>query len=188
MKVYFLGSISGKRKYLDNYKAIVDALRATGVDLIENTLEPTEEYVHSLNDEEKVGYYKKVLGWINKADIVVAEGSFPSIGVGFEISLAIEKGKPVVVLCQDEEASHFLEGLESEKVSVIKYTLDTIHEVIKDALDYASDQVDTRFNFFISPKHQNYLDWISKNKRIPRAVYLRRLIEKDMEDNDEYKQ
>ena len=62
----------------------------------------------------------------------------------------------------------------------------SVEEALKLALDYASDQMDTRFNFFISPKHGNYLDWISKNKKVPRAVYLRRLIEKDMDENKEY--
>jgi hypothetical protein len=52
--------------------------------------------------------------------------------------------------------------------------------------DYLSDTQDVRFNFFISPQIGNYLDWVSKNKRIPRAVYLRRLIEEDMKNNKEY--
>jgi hypothetical protein len=53
-------------------------------------------------------------------------------------------------------------------------------------LDFASDQQDTRFNFFISPKHQNYLDWIAKYKKVPRSVYLRELIETDMANNSEF--
>ena len=32
----------------------------------------------------------------------------------------------------------------------------------------------------LKPKIANYLDWIARKKRTPRAVYLRRLIEEDM--------
>lgn len=186
MKVYFLGSISGKKRYLENYRQIVEALKELKVDLTENTLKPTETYIQSLDDEGKIDYYRQVLKWINEADVVVAEASYPSIGVGHEISLALEKSKPVVVLYEGGDAPHLLEGMQSEKLTVLEYKLDEVKQVVKDAIDYASEQMDTRFNFFIAPKHQNYLDWISRNKRVPRAVHLRRLLERDMAQNKEY--
>jgi len=187
MKVYFVGSITGKKQYLENYRRIVEALKKLGVDVAENTLEPTEDYVKSLPDDGKVEYYKKVLQWINAADIVIAEGSYQSIGVGHEISLAIGKGKPVVVVHQKGTyAAHFLEGIRSDKLMVLQYDLDELEDVIKEAIDYAAEQVDTRFNFFISPKHQHYLDWISRKRMVPRAVHLRKLLERDMAEDKEY--
>jgi hypothetical protein len=69
---------------------------------------------------------------------------------------------------------------------VIKYDATNLREQLKCALSFAQNNVDTRFNFFISPSIGNYLDWISKNKNIPRSVYLRTLIEKDMVINKEY--
>ena len=60
--------------------------------------------------------------------------------------------------------------------------------MVASALDYVSSAQDVRFNFFISPTIGLYLDWISKNKRIPRAVYLRKLIEEEMRENKEYKE
>lgn len=187
MKVYFVGSITGKKQYLGNYRRIVEALKKQGVDVTENTLDPSEDYVKSLSDEGKVEYYKKVLNWINAADIIIAEGSYQSIGVGHEISLAIGKGKPVVVLHQKGTyAAHFLEGLQSDKLMVLQYDLDELEAVVKEATDYAAEQVDTRFNFFISPRHQHYLDWISRKRMVPRAVHLRNLLERDMEVNREY--
>ncbi len=187
MKVYFLGSISGKGQYLKNYQKIVEVLRSLKVEVIENTLEPTRAYVEELSDEKKVEFYKKVLQWINQCDILIAEGSYPSIGIGHEISLAIEKGKPVVVLYEKNvHTSHLLEGLHSDKLLVIKYDFDELGDVVREAIDYVSDQVDTRFNFFVSPKHQHYLDWISRNRMVPRAVHLRKLLENDMDTNKEY--
>jgi hypothetical protein len=55
-------------------------------------------------------------------------------------------------------------------------------------IDFVSEVQDTRFNFFVSPSIATYLDWVSKEKRVPRSVYLRRLIDQDMSGNDEYNQ
>ncbi len=186
MKIYFVASIRGRDKYLKNYELIIKALNDLNYSVIENTLRPSIDYVYGLSDEEKVDFYKKVLSDIGKADIVVAEGSFSSMGVGYEISLALEKGKPVIVLYEDGHAPHFLEGVESDKLEIVRYDLENLKNILDDSLKYLAEQQDVRFNFFVSPKIVRYLDWISKNKKMPRAVYLRRLIEKDMEKNKEF--
>lgn len=186
MKIYFVGSIAGKDKYGPNYKKIVEAAKELGHKVLEDTLRPNTEEVYNITDEEKVDYYRCVLNWIKESDVVVAEASHPSIGVGFEISTALEKGKPVIVLYAEGQAPHFLEGLESEKLLLIKYDFEDLKKTLGDSLQFASEQADIRFNFFISPKISNFLDWMSKEKRIPRSVYLRRLIENDMNKNTEY--
>ena len=68
----------------------------------------------------------------------------------------------------------------------MQYNFNNVEEELRLALDYASESQDTRFNFFISPNHQNYLNWIAKNRKIPRSVFLRRLINAHMENNKEY--
>ena len=187
MKIYFLGSISGKDKYLKNYKAIVDALESLGHKVNEGTINVSKEYVYEdISDDEKVKYYKQVLGWINSADVVVIEASHSSLSVGHELTLALEKNKPVVVLYSEGNAPHFLEGVQSERLVIEKYDVDGVKKLLKNALDYAADQQDTRFNFFISPRISNYLDWVARTKRLPRAVYLRRLIQENMDKNEEF--
>lgn len=180
MKAYFVASVSGRGKYLNNYSKIVKVLKDSGTIVSENIIESSKEGVYSLTDEQKVKYYKQVLKWISKADYVVAEVSYPSIGVGYEISLALEKMKPVIVLHEKGDSPHFLKGINSEKLLIVRYKLDSLRKTLLDTIDSATEQMDSRFNFFISPKISNYLDWIARKKRIPRAVYLRRLIEKDI--------
>lgn len=186
MKIYFVGSISGKEQYLENYQAIIKTLHDAGHEVLENTIEPSKKYVYSLSDEGKIEQYKNVLKWISSADLIVAEGSFSSMGVGYEISLALEKGKPVLVLFEEGHAPHFLEGIQSEKLLIEKYDRANLGDILKVGIDFLSDQQDTRFNFFISPKHQHYLDWVAKHRKIPRAVFLRKLIEDDMNKHSEY--
>ncbi|HYD34550.1 MAG TPA: nucleoside 2-deoxyribosyltransferase [Vitreimonas sp.] len=183
MKTYFVGSISGRDKYLKQYEAIVNTLKKLEYTVVEDTLRPSHDEVYGLSDQEKVSFYKQVLKWISGSDIVVAEASHPSLGVGHEIAVALERGKPVIVLYTEGHAPHFLEGLDSEKLVVQKYSLENLEETLKSAIDFAISQADTRFNFFISPRQVAYLDFIAKTKKIPRSVYLRNLIEADREKN-----
>jgi hypothetical protein len=138
-------------------------------------------------DEQRIKYYKQVLAWIASSDVVVLEVSFPStLHIGHEITLALDKGKPVVALYKKGFEPSFFLGLEHEKLLWVEYTDADLEKSLTDSLDFALQQSDVRFNFFISSQIGIYLDWISKNKRIPRAVYLRKLIEEEMQHNSEY--
>jgi hypothetical protein len=185
MKIYFTAAIFQKKDYGQIYSRIVNHLKNKGY-LVEDKhiLTVKLEQVLSETDEQKIKYYKRFLRSVNECDIVVAEASFPStVNVGHEISVALEKGKPVVVLYAQNQSPVFLEGIQSERLLVQEYTNENLEVVIDSSIAYLSSQQDTRFNFFISPQIGNYLDWVSKKKRLPRAVYLRRLIELDMKRN-----
>ncbi len=188
MKAYFVGSIKGRDTYFSKYKRIVDCMKKRSILVYEDTLRPSEKEVYSLTDQEKVDYFKQVQRWINFSDFIVAEVSHPSIGVGFEIAMAVGKEKPVIILSTNDDTPHFVEGIQSDKIVVAKYTDEDLEEVVDNCLDVANDNTDTRFNFFISPKIGDYLNWISKKRRLPRAVYLRKLIEEDMKKNKDFEE
>ncbi len=120
---------------------------------------------------------------LKKTDITVAEISYPSLGVGHEITLALNSGKPVVALClagKKGTSALMLEGIQNERLQIVTYSPQNITAVLKRVMRQAEQIVDIRFNFFISPEHMQYLDWIAKNKKIPRSVFLRNLIDKEM--------
>jgi hypothetical protein len=186
MKVHFIGAVDGNK---EDYSLIVEIIKELGCDLITNhSLKRDISDIESETGEESEGYAKKMVGWIKEADVVVVEATKAVLGAGFELATALNLSKPVIALYRPEvgDPPHVLRGVDSERLQVISYTTDTLRDTLKQALDYATETQDTRFNFFISPKHQNYLDWISQNRKIPRSVFLRRLIEKHMEENEEY--
>lgn len=183
MKIFFEASIYGRKRFGKNYRLIVEQLLEMGHKVVEYSLGLKEEQAYSLKKLEKQDFFNKVIKIIDNSDLFVVEASYPSLSVGFEISQALERGKSVVVLYSDGDAFRFLQGLKSEKLLVVKYDLKSLKKVLADSIECASEQMDTRFNFFISPKIANYLDWVARKKRTPRAVYLRRLIEKDMKES-----
>ncbi len=187
MKIYFTASITGKNKYQKNYKTIVSSLESLGHKVIsDHILQSDSDELLAEDAHEREEHHKKLSKWLNQADIVVAEVSFPSVSVGYEVALGLEKNKPVLALHEESQVPVALLGETSDKFILASYNTTDIKKDIKYLVDEVSDQMDTRFNFFISPKHQNYLDWIAKNRKVPRSVFLRRLIEEHMEQNEDY--
>lgn len=186
MKVHFIGALEGNKK---DYISIIKLIKKFGYKVItEHSADRSIADVEKETEEEAELYAKKMAKWIKDSDIIVVESTLPNLGAGFEISTALRLGKPVIVLYRPKVGNnpHVLKGQHDDKLQVLSYSETTLSEVVKLALDYATEKVDTRFNFFISPKIGNYLDWIAKNKKTPRAVYLRNLIKKDMEKNKDY--
>lgn len=186
MKVFFSAATAQKEELEQSCARIVVVLKEMGHEIVKDTTADFSVIV-SKSVKERTDYYKKVIKWIARSDVVVIEASYPStLDIGHEITIALEKGKQVLGLYQDGYEPSFLLGLQDEKLIWVKYSNASLVDDLKYALDLISEKIDTRFNFFISPKIGAYLDWVSKKKRAPRAVYLRRLIEEDMKQNKEY--
>lgn len=186
MKTHFIGALEGNK---EDYKKIVKIIVDQGFDLIsDHSISRDIDEVEKETEEEAALYSKKMADWIKKSDIIVIEATISNLGAGYEISTALQLGKPVIVLYRPKSGNspHVLKGIHDERLQVLSYNDDTLKEVLKLALDYAAEKIDTRFNFFISPKIGNYLDWIAKKRKLPRAVYLRKLIEDEMDKNKEY--
>ncbi len=187
MKVVFIASHTHKAELGKYYKIINDALIAAGHKIFSGSLFLGDHEDIISTSEERERWYKEVIRNVKESDIVVVEISHPSTAnVGHILTSALDIGKPVIALYKDGREPLFLRGRVDERLTLLSYTDSDIKSVVASALDYASSAQDVRFNFFISPQIGLYLDWISKHKRIPRAVYLRKLIEDDMLGNSEY--
>jgi hypothetical protein len=187
MKIAFSASPKAKQdnnqSLLTIYETIIDLGHIHTDDLIKR-VEPSDFY--KPNSEEASSFFNNIERSIKAADICVFETSVPSLGLGHVIYMAISQGKPVIALYKGNNIPMLLSELDDPRVQVISYTDANLKKVLEDALNFAKDQADARFNFFISPSHANYLDWVAKNRRIPRSVYLRSLIKRDMEENKDY--
>ena len=183
MKIFFNASISGKQEYEKNYDAIIQALRQlshTVYSPLENKRTSQDVAIESVDQASR--YYGQLRKRISASDFCVFEVSYPSTGIGHEVTLALEFGKSVIAFHVKGRDPFVLEAIDSDKLQVLEYTRENIIKELKGAVEISSDQMDTRFNFFISRKLSVYLDWKSRVKRIPRAVYLRQLIRKEMKN------
>ncbi|MFH0749765.1 MAG: hypothetical protein V1917_02500 [Candidatus Gottesmanbacteria bacterium] len=184
MRAYFTASIVGKKYHLANYKRIIQFLTERGVDVAgDHILNTTEEQIHFETREERVKIQKKLEQWVMEADFIVVEASFPSISVGYEIALAVHRGKPVLVLYSEGDSPSLIIHNEEEKLVVEKYTTTTLPTLIDDFINYYRGESDTRFTFFITSKIASFLEKQAKKNKVPKSVYLRNLITQDMKNN-----
>jgi nucleoside 2-deoxyribosyltransferase len=92
MRIYFAGSIRGGRDDIAIYMKLIERIQRHG--------EVLTEHVSCAGKEElpESDVYARDFGWLRSADVVVAEVTTPSLGVGFEIGTAQSWGVPVLCL------------------------------------------------------------------------------------------
>jgi hypothetical protein len=177
MNVYFTGSIVGKDKYLPYYTRIIEVLKSSNNTVTsDHIMNASEQKINLQSEKTREQFHKKLKKWIMDSQCVVAETSFPSISVGFEISLAMSMNKPVLVLYTNTPPT-LLSGYDEEKMICTKYSLNTIENILEDFLCYVRGACEHRFTFFITSEMSIFLEDISRKNKIPKSVYLRQLIE-----------
>src|SRR6266540_842211 len=98
LTIYFGGAISGGRADVGHYRRIVEALAADGHRVLAGAVASEDVSAHGeALDPEAI--FARDLAWIAEADVLVAEVSLPSTGVGYEIAAARYRfGRPVICL------------------------------------------------------------------------------------------
>ena len=131
MNIYFACSITGGREFEADYQGIVAALTADGHEI------PTSHLAQSdvMENERKLtpqDVYERDVNWIKNCDVLIAEVSAPSHGVGYEIGFALNIGKPVLCLHQKERrVSKMITGNKDPAIIVQAYT--NVEEAISQA-------------------------------------------------------
>lgn len=188
MKITFIASHSQGKELGEYYERIKKVLEERGYTVYSGTLFNKGKADDFLEDQKKrEKWYKDSIARVRESDVVVVETSYPSTAnVGHELTYALDLGKPVIALYKSGRDPFFLRGRVDEKLTILPYTTYDLEQVLANAFDYALSTQDVRFNFFISPQIGRYLDWVAQKKRIPRAVFLRRLIEQEMQADKDY--
>lgn len=128
MKIYFAGSIRGGRDLAGDYSKLISALNAKHTVLTEHI---GDKSIGGRGEKLLETYiFDRDVAWIRESDLVVAEVSVPSVGVGYEIGFAESIGKPVICLYNlnsEKKISAMVEG--NPKVQIIKY--DNIGEAVE---------------------------------------------------------
>lgn len=134
MKIYFAGSIRGGRDDAPLYAEIIRLLQAYGQVLTEHI----GDQGLSIHGEGKVAesIFQRNVDWVREADVIVAEVTTPSLGVGYEIGLAEQLGKKIICLYRpqpDRKLSAMILG--NAKLTIVEYkTMDELKEKLTELL------------------------------------------------------
>ena len=131
MKIYFAGSIRGGRGDAALYHELVRFLFTFGTVLTEHVGDTrlTEAGDDGPNDR---AIHDRDMAWLASCDIVVAEVTSPSLGVGYELGWACALKKPILCLYRPREGkqlSAMIAG--SENIVTAQYaTPDQARQII----------------------------------------------------------
>lgn len=135
MKIYFAGSIRAGREDVSLYHEIIQHLKKYGEVLTEHV----GDYSLSIKGQNQLPdpyIHDRDVDWLLSSDIVVAEVTVPSLGVGYEIATAVREKIPVIALFRNEEKlqlSAMIRG--SKDIQVFDYNdLETVLPKLDDAL------------------------------------------------------
>jgi nucleoside 2-deoxyribosyltransferase len=134
--IYFSGSISGGRADVALYRRIVDVLEADGFHVLAGSV--AAEHVSDGGEAlDPCFIFDRDIGWIEEADVLVAEVSTPSLGVGYEIAAARYRYDiPVICLYRPaytKRCSAMISG--DRKIELIEYDeVDTMLPRLRESL------------------------------------------------------
>jgi len=134
-KVYFAGSIRGGQNDTALYHEIISYINESDQVLTEQVGDIHHNAMEHgrIKDQE---IYEQDTAWLRKCDLVIAECTHPSLGVGYEMAYAEKYEKPVYIFYrrQETQLSAMLTGdsyYHIDSYETKEELLAKIHEILK---------------------------------------------------------
>ena len=129
MKIYFAASIRGGRDDIPTYFELIKLLQNHGTVLTEHIGDQKLDKLGetSLSD---ANIHDRDMRWLLRSDIIIAEVTNPSLGVGYEIGRAIENNKKVICLYK-KNINKNISAMILGSSNIISYDYDDINSLKK---------------------------------------------------------
>ena len=135
MKIYFAGSIRGGRDDQELYFSIIQELSHFGTVLTEHigTKELSALGESTRTDKE---IFERDMAWIKESDIIVAEVTKPSLGVGYELGQSESMGKKIICLSRKVDGKRLSAMISGNKyMNIFEYSsLEDIKKIFSENL------------------------------------------------------
>ncbi len=137
MKIYFAGSIRGGREDAALYFQIIEYLKTFADVLTEHIGDPSLTSVGDDGPNDKF-IHDRDLDWLKSSDVLVAEVTTVSMGVGYEIGRAVQAGKKVLCLFRPNSGKNLSAMISGcDDLELINYeTLEEAQKAISNFLSY----------------------------------------------------
>lgn len=102
LKVYFAGSIRGGRKDASLYHDLIEEIKKTDIVLTEHIGDLSRSTLEQGRDKDSEIYFQDT-NWLKDCDLLIAECTNPSLGVGYELAYAERFEKPAYIFYRNKE-------------------------------------------------------------------------------------
>ncbi|HEU4966320.1 MAG TPA: hypothetical protein VFT53_02455 [Candidatus Saccharimonadales bacterium] len=185
MKAYFTAAIARSPDQSEHYMGIINYMKHLGHGVASAHIPgPAQPAIDQADRRTLLDFQEKIEKWIHDCDFMVADVTYPSVSVGYEISHALRLSKPVLVFYDRNGPPSLLRFHENDNMVTERYEPKTFKESLEHFIRTIEGKTETKFIFLITPKIAEFLNNIALKEKIPRSVYLRKLIERDMPNHD----
>lgn len=191
MKVFFASSTAELFKYFPIYKSICDTTQKLGHELTRDWL---DEAYKVQKDDLKVDFnkmYSDILSSIIKADVGIVEGTVKGLTTGHQMTLALQKRKPLLYLHQSSDKDKFpfiVDEYSSQLLNEHTYkNAEELPQIIEDFLNMYKQGKKARFNLVLSFQEDKYIEWASFTHNKSKTLLIRELIQEKMKNDSQYK-
>lgn len=192
MKVHLITSRPTLEKDIAVLRDIVRLIKGEGHSLALEWIERAYERYYSGSPAQTATavdwtkIYKENLEVIAQADVIIAETSYENFGVGYQVAVAVQQKKPVLLIRHaTADKNAFATGVEDGWVKRAEYGETNLADILKKFLaDNDIQAKDMRFNFFIDRPIYNYLRWAAYKTGKTKAEILRELVAREIDKNN----
>lgn len=190
MIVHLIIPRDGLQENILNIQKVVDIIKAKGHSLANEWIEDAYKRTsggEEVSDQDWQKIIEENLAAIAKSDVIIADVSYDSTAMGYQIATALHQKKPTLLILQDgKRVPAFTWNIPSSFLKKEAYTSDNIADKIAPFLqDNDIGTKDMRFNFFIDRGIYNYLRWAALKTGKTKAEILRELVNREI-NNKEY--
>ena len=167
MIIHFIAAKHTLDRDCKHLREIRDTIVKSGHHLTRDWLDKEHDIIRSSEDASRINWWistKKDLRTLARADLVIAETTEESLSVGYQIAVAVQLKKPILILVNNDALSttaRFSNGIspDFDNFATIKqYDPDNLHAAIEMFIDKNKvEKKDMRFNFFINSEIDTYL-------------------------------
>jgi nucleoside 2-deoxyribosyltransferase len=194
MKIYFSCSSGEMSEHLADYNHIRESILSQGhtivADWIDRSFNRTQP--KKLSEFEQKSIKDEGIEAINQSDFVIADVSFSSSSVGYQIGYALSRKIPVLCIYSEEfgskKAPQVILAIKSPLLVIKSYNTNTISELINTFSKNVPLSNLIKFNFITTPEISKYLSWAANKNNISKSEFLRSIVEKTMKGDIHYRE
>lgn len=157
-------------------------------DWVDKSIELAEK---KLPDIVTSSVYGEVMLAIVTADAVVVDATVRSMSVGHQLTFALQKMKPVLLLQHGEDKNKikelFISGAKSPLLMMRNYrNKQEIKPLIKEFVKKYESKAKTRFNLVLNKAQDSYIQWASFNYKKSKTEIIQEAINEKMEKDKDF--
>lgn len=189
MIIHLTGSSWQRTEDLEYLRKIISTIEENGGVLARDWVEPTFAR-NRAKTVEQINWEKVMRGnvdAISRADIVIVEATSYRFSQGYQVAVALQQKKPVLVLSRQPLDELSISGITNKLLTLAEYhNQDELQKAVAGFIKQNTVTTkDLRFNFFIDRQIYNYLRSVSFETGKNKSEVIRDLINREIRRSED---